>query len=70
MTTRLCDLDILLEQAGIAAADLGAGDSQALRQAVPEITELLGRLLDRVKTGHSALPPADEKLASARIGKP
>jgi hypothetical protein len=65
---RLSDLDALLEQAGMAAADVGTGDAQALRQAVPEIMDVLGRLLDRVKTGQLALAPGDEELASARIG--
>jgi hypothetical protein len=65
---RLSDLDALLEQVGMAAADVGTGDAQALRQAVPEIMDVLGRLLDRVKTGQLALAPGDEELASARIG--
>ncbi|MGH3779476.1 MAG: hypothetical protein ACRDRO_02310 [Pseudonocardiaceae bacterium] len=68
VTARLSDLDALLEQAGLAAADVGAGDAQALRQALPEITDALAQLLDRVKAGQLALPPGDEELASARIG--
>jgi hypothetical protein len=65
---RLSDLDALLEQAGLAAADVGTGDAESLRQAVPEIIDVLGRLLDRVKEGQLALAPGDEDLASARIG--
>lgn len=68
VAARLSDLDALLEQAGMAAADVGAGDAEALRLAVPEIADALGRLLDRVKAGQLALPPVDEELASARIG--
>ncbi len=52
----------------MAVADVGTGDAKALRQAVPEITDVLGRLLERVKAGQLATPPADEELASARIG--
>ncbi len=51
MAARLSDLDALLDQAGMAVADVGAGDAAALRQAVPEIIEMLGRLLDGVKAG-------------------
>jgi hypothetical protein len=34
----------------------------------PEIVDVLGRLLDRVRIGQLALSPRDEGLASARIG--
>lgn len=68
VAARLSDLDTLLEQAGMSAAEVGAGDAEALRQEVPEITDVLGRLLDRVKAGQLALPPVDEELASARVG--
>ncbi|MFY9808684.1 MAG: hypothetical protein WAK86_15640 [Pseudonocardiaceae bacterium] len=65
---RLSDLDALLEQAEMAAVDVGIGDAEALRQAVPEIVDALGRLLDRVKSGQLARAPGDKELASARIG--
>ncbi len=65
---RLSDLDTLLEQAEMATVDVGTGDAVALRQAVPEIIDALGRLLDRVKAGELARAPGDEQLASARIG--
>ena len=65
---RLSDLDALLEQAGMAAVDVGTGDAEALRQAVPEILDALGRLLDRVKAGQLASVSSDEESASARIG--
>jgi hypothetical protein len=68
VAAQLSDLDALLERAGLAAADIGAGDAQALRQAVPEITDALARLLDQVKAGQLALPQGEEQLASARIG--
>jgi hypothetical protein len=65
---RLLDLDSLLDQAGMAAANVSTGDAEALRQAVPEIMDALARLLDRVKAGQLALAPGDEELTSARIG--
>jgi hypothetical protein len=65
---RLSDLDALLEQAEMAAVGVGTGDAEALRQAVPEIIDALGSLLDRVKAGQLARAPGDEELASARIG--
>lgn len=68
VAARLSDLDALLEQAGVSVAEVGAGDAQALRQAVPEITDVLGRLLDRVKSGELAVPPSDENLSSIRSG--
>ena len=68
VAAQLSDLDALLERAGLAASDIGAGDAEALRQAVPEITDALARLLDQVKAGQLALPLGEKKLASARIG--
>ncbi|MBV9141320.1 MAG: hypothetical protein JO115_10450 [Pseudonocardiales bacterium] len=68
VATQLSDLDALLDQAGMAATDVGAGDAEALRQAIPEITDALGRLLAGVKEGRLALAPGEEELASARIG--
>lgn len=41
---RLSDLDALLEQAGMAAVDVGTGDAEALRQAVPEMMAVLGEV--------------------------
>jgi hypothetical protein len=68
VAARLSDLDVLLEQAGMTTADVGVSDAEALRQAVPEIIDVLGRLIDRVKAEQLALPPGGEELASARIG--
>ncbi|MBV8540815.1 MAG: hypothetical protein JO063_08285 [Pseudonocardiales bacterium] len=68
VAARLSDLDTLLDQAGMTAADVGAGDAEALRRAVPEIADVLGRLLDRMKAEQLVLPPGDEKPASARVG--
>ncbi len=68
MGARLSDLDALLEHAGMASVDVGSGDADALRQAVPEIIDALRRLLDRVKAGQLASASGDEELTSARIG--
>jgi hypothetical protein len=68
VAAQLSDLDAILEQAGVAVSEVGAGDAEALRQAVPEITDVLKRLLNRIKTGELAGPPSNEKLSSARSG--
>jgi hypothetical protein len=52
----------------MAAVDVGTGDTEALRQAVPEILDALEKLLDRVKAGQLASVSSDEESASARIG--
>ncbi|MGH3865036.1 MAG: hypothetical protein ACRDQ4_02670 [Pseudonocardiaceae bacterium] len=67
VAAQLSDLDALLEQAGMTAADVGTGDAESLRAAVPEIADALGRLLDRVQAGQLAVAPNDERLDSARI---
>lgn len=68
VATQLADLEALLEQAGMTVTDVGTSDVTALRQAVPEIINVLTRLLDRVKAGQLALSPDHGELSSARIG--
>lgn len=68
VTKRLSDLGILLEQAGLTAGEVGPGDAEALRQAVPEIVDVLARLLERVKAGQVQAPSGGETQANARIG--
>ena len=68
VATQLSDLDALLEQAGVAVSEVGAGDAEALRQAVPEITDVLRRLLNRITTGELEFALSNEKLSSARSG--
>ncbi len=65
---RLGDLEGLLDDAGIAAAEVGRGDPCALRGAVPEILAAAGRLLEKVEAGELGRPNTDENLVSARIG--
>ena len=64
---QLADLDPLLRQAGIDPAEV-AGDTTALRQALPEIGDTLSRLLARVHAGELAVQPVDPELVRARIG--
>jgi hypothetical protein len=63
---RLSDLPGLLEQAGVSPDEVGVEDAQSLREAVPEITDALRRLLARVHAGELAQPPDRQPVASAR----
>ncbi len=67
VAARLGDLDGLLADAGVSPAEVDPRDGASLREVVPEITESIRRLLERVRAGETARPPADE-LASARVG--
>ena len=62
----LSDVDGLLAAADLAPDDIGESDADELRTAVPEILDAVRRLLDRVRAGELARPPADE-LDSARL---
>jgi hypothetical protein len=42
-------------------------DGASLRAAAPEIMASVSRLMDRVRSGHAAVPPAEE-VTSARVG--
>jgi hypothetical protein len=69
VAARLADLDGLVAAAGLAPGDVGPGDADALRAAVPEVVAATRRLLDRVRAGELAQPPSgDEELVCARIG--
>lgn len=63
----LGDLDRLLAEAGVSPAEVDPRDGASLRDAVPEIVETVRNLLERVRAGEAARPPAGE-LASARVG--
>jgi hypothetical protein len=63
---RLSDLPTLLAEAG--ATDIDAGDGDALRDAVPEILDVVRRLLDRVHAGELGRPPLSGALDSIRAG--
>jgi hypothetical protein len=65
---QLADLEGLLDRAGIPADDAAAADAQALRGCLPEILDVVGRLLERVRRGELAAAPGGEPTASARVG--
>ena len=68
LAERLADLDGVLAMAGVAPDVAGPGDAAALREAVPEIVDVLRRLLARVAAGELGRPDDDRELVSARIG--
>ena len=45
-----------------------AADAESLRRCVPEITQVVDRLLERVRGGELAAAPDGEPVASARVG--
>jgi hypothetical protein len=69
---QLADLDALLDRSDVDPARVDADDARQLREAVPEIVELVRRLLDRVRAGELAVPPAgyepSDEPALARAG--
>jgi hypothetical protein len=56
---KLADLDALVAEADIDASDVDPDDARQLRDAVPEILDVVRRLLERVRAGELAKPPAD-----------
>jgi hypothetical protein len=68
LTAELADLDAVLVRAAAPAGTAGPGDADALRQAVPEIVDVVRRLLARVAAGELGRPYGDSEVASARIG--
>jgi hypothetical protein len=68
LAERLSDLEGVLADARVSAEVVGPGDVAALRDAVPEITDVVRRLLARVAGGELGRPDDDRELVSARIG--
>ncbi|MGH3257647.1 MAG: hypothetical protein ACRDOU_20030 [Streptosporangiaceae bacterium] len=66
LAAMLADLDNLVATAGFPADVAGPDDAEHLREAVPEIVDVTGRLLDRVRAGELGNPPRDAALAGAR----
>lgn len=70
---RLADMRGLLDEAGVDVADLGEGadaDIESLQDAAPEIVDALNRMLDGVRAGRLAQPPAGsstDDLVGARL---
>jgi len=56
---QLADLDGLLERAGIPGDEATAADAKAVRDSVPDIMDVVRRLLRKVKDGELGLPPGD-----------
>jgi hypothetical protein len=54
---QLSDLDGLLERAGVPGDQATAADAKDLRESVPEIMDVVRRLLQRVKDGELAAAP-------------
>ena len=67
---RLEDLDCLLAEGGVSRSEIDPRDGDSLRAAVPEIVESVRKLLQGVRSGEMAKPPAEsaEEVVSARVG--
>ena len=67
---RLEDLDGLLAEGGVSPSEIDPRDGDSLRAAVPEIVESVRKLLQGVRSGEMAKPPAEsaEEVVSARVG--
>ena len=64
----LSDVEGLLDAAGVPRDEIGATDADDLRTAIPEIMDAVRRLLERVRAGELALPPATPSTAPASAG--
>jgi len=64
---QLSDLDALLERAGVADGEALRADGASIRACVPDITAVVRSLLDRIKAGELAAPPAGDQPDSARV---
>lgn len=63
---RLSDLDALVAEARVSPDDVGPTDADDLRAAVPEILDVIRRLLERVRAGELGRPPDELTGAGAR----
>ncbi len=69
LVEQLGDLPGLLQRAGLADHELAPGEAEQVAATAPEIADVAGRLLDRVRAGELASPPAGElAVAGARVG--
>ncbi|HUP73046.1 MAG TPA: hypothetical protein VM282_08355 [Acidimicrobiales bacterium] len=65
---QLSDLPARLGGPDGPGAEITEADAASLRRAVPEIVDVVRRLLDRVHAGELAQPPQADALDSARAG--
>jgi hypothetical protein len=56
---RLEDLGGLLEEAGMSPEDAPKEDGEELRRAAPDIVAAVDKMLEAVRNGELARPPAD-----------
>jgi hypothetical protein len=68
LAAELAAIDVVLERAGVAPGEVGAGDRAALVAAAPEVVDAVRRLLERVAAGELGRADSSRELASARIG--
>ena len=67
LTDQLADPAAVLARAGVATDEVTKGDETGLAAAAPEIVAAVKRMLDGVRDGELAPPPA-EPIAAARTG--
>ena len=65
---QLADLDALVARSEIHPREVDPDDARQLRDAVPEILEVLRRLLERVRAGELATAPNGSTELGARRG--
>jgi hypothetical protein len=64
---RLSNLEELLDEAGVSRDEISRSDIEAVGRAAPEIGDAVRRLLDGVRAGELAQPPADDTPEGARV---
>jgi hypothetical protein len=62
---KLAGLDAVLMRAGFPARTAGPGDAADLRRAAPQIVDVTGRLLSRVRSGELGLGPRGQTCRAA-----
>ena len=66
--TELSDLPAVLKQAKVEPHESDAADAEQLRARVPEILDVVDRMLTGVRSGVLAVPPKDVDPNNARVG--
>ena len=65
---QLGDLDALVARSEVEPSEVDPDDARQLREAVPEILDVVRRLLDRVRAGELAVAPGGSAELGARNG--